>query len=153
MKIYILYDNPYEEGDNVYGAFSTEEKANIAYEIFSPVSNHQLYIREIELDELEQYYERVKSGKRLYFGTLPKTTYLLNDGLVNKWNLSPCGLDSFFEKDAHKNTLCEFGGYFSATVVASSPEDAEKITNELIEKIKYQPKDEKWGWRYIEDEN
>lgn len=138
MKIWLLYDNPFDEGDTVYGAFSTEEKAELAITILQPKANYPLYVRELEIDSLEGMFEKAKSEYRKYVGW-----YM--DG---KWDFHPCGLDSFLENLGTTHNLLNTS-QVSATIVAKSVEDAENIANELLPELMQQPEDER-GWKWLE---
>lgn len=131
MKVYILYSNPYDEGDSVYGVFSSEEKVNKALEIFSPLNEHELYFREMELDELEKYYEKALSGYWLWIGNKPRH-YLWKPVTYGDWGFYPAGLDSLFEDD-RKDYVLEMDTYVSARITAKSKEEAEEIANKIFE--------------------
>ena len=131
MKTYILYEDPYDEGANIFGAFSTEERANEAHKIFSEVGNHELYIMELELDRLEKYFPEAQSGYWLYYGYRTRSDY--GRGVsYGKWDFSACGLDSLFEKD-RKTSVVEFSRYVNVTIKAKSKEEAEEIANKILE--------------------
>lgn len=139
MKIWLLYDNPYDEGENIYGAFSTEKKAENASTILQPKANYPLYTKEFEVDELESLFEKTKSEYRKYVGWY----------MSGKWDFYPCGLDSFLNDIDTKQFIMNTG-YISATIIAKSAEDAERIANELLPKLEQQPKDER-GWKWLEE--
>lgn len=130
-KIWLLYDNPWDEGDDVYGAFSTEEKANEAHEIFSEVAKHDLYIREMEIDDLEQYYDRVKSGYGLYIGHKSRHHYPPYPVRYGEWGFDQLGLDSFFEKEK-ADYVVEMDSYVSAHIKAKSEKEAEEIADKIF---------------------
>lgn len=131
MKIYILYENPYDEGDNVFGAFSTRRKANKAHKIFSEVSEHELYIREVELDELEQYYPAVKTGLRWFHGY--RTRHNWGGSVVyGEWGMSQSGLDSLFGKQRESDVL-ERDTHVWASIKAPSVEKAKEIADKILE--------------------
>lgn len=131
MKIYLLYENPYDEGDNVFGAFSTEEKANAAHEVFSPVNTHELYIREMELDKLEEAFPLAQSGYRWYSGY--KSRHGFRDSVIyGNWDFSPCGLDSLFEDGANHVMVrpSRVWGFVKAKSEDEAVEVADKILSE-----------------------
>ena len=137
-KIWLLYDNPFDEGDTVYGAFSTEERAEFAITVLQPKANYPLYVRELEIDGLGDVFEKAKSEYRKYVG------WYMN----GKWDFSPCGLDSFLNNFDNKHYLLKTS-QVSATIIAKSVDDAENIANELLPELMQQPEDER-GWKWLE---
>lgn len=150
MKIYLLYDNPFDEGDNVYGVFSSEEKAEKARELFTPKSNYDLFIRELDVDDLEKFFEQAQTNpNRLWIGWL-RHAFAIPLGLKLVWDFSPAGLDSFLNQSNHKSMMLENGlNSLSTTIVASSKEEAEQIANEMLQELQKQTKDER-GFRWVE---
>lgn len=138
MKVWLLYDNPHDEGDNVYGAFSTEEKAEKAFTVFQSKANHPLFIREFELDSLEEFYERASSEYTFYVGWY----------MGGKWDFSLVSLDSFLSDRTICHHILKTGG-ISATIYAKSTSDAEHIANDLLSELEQQPVDER-GWKWLE---
>jgi hypothetical protein len=131
MKIHILYSDPYDEGATVYGAFSSEEKAEMAREIFSSKSNHELYIMELDVDTLEKHYERAKNPKKLYYLSRTRSDY--GFGMrYGKWRVYPVGLDSFLEGGEESEKVIEFHHFSSANVLADSEEEAIAIVEKMI---------------------
>jgi hypothetical protein len=128
MKVYLLYSNPYDEDDENYGVFSTEEKAEKAREILTDKSNHELYISEMEVDGLEEYFERANLPERLY--TLYRIKYLSSGG---KWSVSVCGLDAFIENSHKEDCVVEWKHYTSASIMAKSEEEAVEIAEKMID--------------------
>lgn len=141
MKIYMLYDNPNDEGSNVYGVFSSEEKAEIAKDVFSSKASYELFIEGFEVDELESYLEKAKSPLRNY------TAWFQN----NEWDIRPCGLDSFFLSEPAKDFMMDSGYLPSASVNANSDENALEKLNSMWERLQTVPRDER-GWRILLDE-
>lgn len=148
MKIWLLYDNPWDDGDDVYGAFSSEEKAEKAREVFQPKANHELYVREFELDELEKFFEKALSSKRAYIGHAMKYNSPSGETVPGEWRFSACGLDDLLG-EYRKNHLIETS-YLGSYVIASSEKEALEITQKLFIKLLEQEKDE-LGWRFVEE--
>ena len=132
MKVYLLYSNPYDEGYDVYGIFSTPRKALTAKKLFSGKSNYELRIMCLEMDELEQHFKRATLNQRLYL--LHRTRYdFLKEVNYGKWSVSPCGLDSFLDyKEDRQDYIVEFRHYMSGTVLAESEENAIEIAEKMI---------------------
>jgi hypothetical protein len=147
MKIYVLYDNPFDEGWNVYGIFSSQEKLDKAIEVFTPVSNYELLWTFFELDELEKFFEIKKL--RIYGGYSPVHSVLNEDNIKNiTWNISPNGLDSFLQNEDRKDSLLLTNALW-LTVSAVDKEDAIRKGNELLKELINQPEDER-GWKWVE---
>jgi hypothetical protein len=127
MKVYLLYANPYDEGAENYGVFSTEDKAERARDILVGKSNHELYISEMEVDGLEEYFERANLPERLY--TLHRMKLFSGRG---KWGVSVCGLDAFIENNHKEDMVVEWKHYTSASIMAKSEEEAVEIAEKMI---------------------
>lgn len=143
MKIWMLYDNPYDEGCNVYGLFSTKAKAKRAIKLFQGKANHELFGREFEVDSLEQFFEKALSEYRFYTGWY----------MGGKWDFSPQDLDSFLDKGGNNSPrhVMLKTSQISVTIYAKSNEDAERIATELMVELNAQPEDER-GWKWLEKE-
>lgn len=131
MKIYLLYSNPYDEGAEIYGVFSTEEKVEKAREIFASKSNHELYVSEMEVDALEEHFERAMLPERPH--SLWRTrTELGNRTFYGEWTFHIGGLDSFLERGAASEFVVETKYGMSAHVWAKSEEEAKEIVERMI---------------------
>src|ERR1043166_621893 len=98
MKVYLLYSDPYDDGAEIFGVFSSEELAKQAVENFSSKSNYELFIWKLEVDELTQHFERAKLPERKYLGSMLSAW-------SQQWTFSVCGLDSFIENDRKEHVV------------------------------------------------
>lgn len=146
MKVHLLCSDPFDEGWDVYGAFSTEEKANRAADIFKSKSQYELFVSSFEVDELENYFDKASSEYYLY--------NLYKRHRIGKWNVSSGGrLDSWIEYVDHppKNHILETSALW-CTVTAKSEEEAIVLADKLLEGLDTMSPDEH-GWRFLEDED
>lgn len=146
MKVYLLCSDSFDEGWDVYGAFSTEEKANKAVETFKIKSKYELFVSEFDMDVLEKYFDKVSSEYDVY--------HLYKHHRIGKWYVSSGGrLDSWIEHidNPPKNHILETSALW-CTVIAKSEDDAIMLADKLLERLDTVNPDER-GWRLLEDEN
>jgi hypothetical protein len=129
MKVYLLYANPYDEGDEIFGVFSTVRKAAVARKLFSSKSNNVLFICGMELDELEKHFERAKLPERLYL--LHRMKFISGNG--GRWSVSVCGLDAFISNNQKENYVVEWKSHTTAHIMAKSEEEAVEIAEKMID--------------------
>lgn len=151
MKVWVLFDDPYDEGWNVYGIFSSKEKLDIALELFSSKSNQELTWASFELDDLERFFEKAKQPSRWYTGYSPLPYSYGDDLSYLDMHISPSGLDSFISDRDKKDTLLLSNSLW-LSVYAKSQEDAETKARMMLKEITKQTPDE-LGWKYLEMEN
>ncbi len=140
MKIYLLYSNPFDEGDEIYGAFSSEEKAEKAKEVFASRTRFELWVTNLEVDELEKHFERALSDESIYSGH--RSRYSFGDQVsYGKWGFSIESLDTFltssYQEDHKEPFIFENKMAMYATVKAKSKEEAEEIANKLVDEGKF----------------
>ncbi len=147
MRVYVLYDNPYDEGWNVYGIFSSEEKLIKAIEYFTPVSNHELFWAYFTLNDLEKFFHINK--QRRYTGYSP-VPYFMNEETIKHvdFGINPCGLDSFLQEEERKDSLLLSSALW-LSVSAENEDDAIRKGKEMLKDIINQPEDER-GWKWLE---
>ena len=147
MKVYVLYDDPYNEGWNIYGIFSSEDLLAKAIEKFTPYSNNELHWTLYDLDELTSFFETTKQRK--YYGYAPFYSNLTTETLrFVHWDVQASELDSFLQKEERKDYIL-FSSALWFTVSADSAEDAISKANEMLKELIEQPEDER-GWKWLE---
>jgi hypothetical protein len=149
MKVYVLYDNPYDDGWNVYGVFSTEEKLKKALEKFTPESQHELNWAFFELDDLEKFFD--VSKLKTYSGYSP--VYIpLNEKTIKlvTWKIVyESGLDKFLQDEIKKDSIYFFGSHLDFSIKAKDEEESIQKANEMLKELIQQPEDER-GWKWLE---
>ena len=149
MKVYILYDDPFDEGWNVYGVFSTEEKLEKALEKFAPESQHELNWAFFELDKLEKFFDIPKlktfSGYTPVYGTLNEETIKY----VTWKSVHKSGLDKFLQEEIKKDSIFFFGSHLDFSIKDNSEDEAIQKANEMLKELIQQPEDER-GWKWLE---
>lgn len=152
MKVWILYDNPFDEGwNNVYGVFSSREKLDLAIEKFAPIATYELFCESFEVDALEKFFD--VSKPKVYSGYCPVYRPVLNEETIKyiEWqSIHESGLDTFLNDEPRKDTLLLTNALW-LSVSASSKEEAIQKGNEMLKELINQPEDER-GWKYLEKE-
>ena len=149
MKVYVLYDNPFDEGwRNVYGVFSSEEKLAKALDEFVPKSTYELLWESFEVDGLEMFFgvekQKVYSGYSPVYG-------VLNESSIKHivWqSMRSSGLDTFLQTETRKDSLLLTNALW-LSVSADNEDEAIQKGNEMLKELIKQPEDEH-GWKWIE---
>lgn len=148
MKIYVLYDNPFDEGWNVYGVFSSEEIAIKLKDQFSNQANYELFIEGFELDRLTDFLGTNKP--RIYHGYSPVHEVLNKENIkyITWQSISPSGLDTFLS-NSHKKDSLLLSNALWLSVSARDEDEAIQKGNEMLKELIDQPEDER-GWKWLE---
>lgn len=131
-KVWLLYDNPFNEGDNIYGVFSTEEKVNYAHGLLSKFSKDDLYILDYDVDELEKKYERLLSGRRLYIGRRKRYQWSSPISYGEWEEFYQSGLDSLLEEEK-PDYVFETRHDVSANIRAISSDEAKEKAEKIFQ--------------------
>jgi len=148
MKVYVLYDNPYDEGWNVYGVFSIQEKVEKALESFAPESKNELHWESFELDELEKFFGVHKPKAYSGYASVYRPLTLETIKYIQWQSIYKSGLESFLVDGVGKNHMF-LSNSLSFRVFADSEEEAIQKANEMLKELIKQPEDER-GWKWLE---
>jgi len=148
MKVYVLYDNPYDEGWNVYGIFSSKEKVEQARENFAFESKNELFWESFEIDALEKFFgvHKPKSYSGYCHPYFPLTLETIKQ--VQWTSVYESGLDDFLQDVTRKDSIMLTSALWFS-VSANSEEEAIQKANEMLKELIKQPEDER-GWKWLE---
>lgn len=148
MKVYVLYDDPFDDGWNVYGVFSSQEKVDKAIEEFTSQSKYELNWASFELDDLERFFgvdrSKIFSGYAPFYRELNEETIKY----IQWQSITESGLDTFLQ-DTHRKDNIFLSSALWFSVSANNKDEAVQKANEMLKELIKQPAD-KLGWKFYE---